>query len=172
MCGHLLRPCTGGVHSGPRCRTWRAATSTCPPAGSARSGRAPSYPRLVNNVKNPFQRRCNRSPPFALQHKSRPVVRRRPSFLLPDRHLRFTQRRGRRFAALEHAAVELCHQFGGGLIVDFPEAGNHPRRARIHEAPRQPHQALALHVFSKSGIAGAEDDQFSGQIEVVDVVEP
>ena len=90
--------------------------------------------------------------------------------LFPHLDLRCAQSRCRAFAMLQHLLVELRHQVGSCFVVHAPQTHNDASRARIHKAPRQPDQSFALDVFAETGLASAQNHQFSGQLEVVDVI--
>ena len=108
--------------------------------------------------------------PFALKRERGPIIRRLPLPLPPHFDLRRAQGRRRSLTILEHFLVELRHQLRGGFVIDAPEADHNARRPGVHKPARQSHQSFAFDLFAEARLAGAQHDQFGGQIQVVDFV--
>lgn len=86
-------------------------------------------------------------------------------------------RQGQRgsFVALAEVATKALHEFGGGLVIDFPEAGEHGGRAGKEECSRQADEIFPCwHVgevaAAQRGVAGAERDQGGAQTQAQDLV--
>src|SRR5213592_848867 len=62
--------------------------------------------------------------PFPLKDECGPVIGRAPLLLPPHRNLSLSERCRGRHAPLEYPLVELLHQLGRGLVIDFPQTGD------------------------------------------------
>ncbi len=90
----------------------------------------------------------------------------------PHVQLRLAQRGRRGAFVLEQGAVEAGHQPRRGLVADAPQADDNLGRPGVHEATGQSDQPFATDKRAQPGFAGAEDDEFGGQLQVEDVRQP
>src|SRR5438045_193279 len=109
--------------------------------------------------------------PLALQDECGPVVRRLPTLLSEHFDLRRAQGCCRRPTIFQHPGVEESHQLGCRRVVHSPHTRRDASRSRIHEAASQPYQTLSSNFLAESGVASAQDDQFRGQVKVVNVIQ-
>src|SRR2546421_12268205 len=93
-----------------------------------------------------------------------------PTVVFPHGNLRRPQGRRRRQTILQHAAIEPGHKLRGGPVVDAPKAGDHPRRAGVHESARQSDQSLALDLFAQRRLASAQDYEVGVQSQIVNLI--
>ena len=93
-----------------------------------------------------------------------PVVGRFAFF--PELELGLSEGRGMTFFGLPEGFVKLLHEFGGAVVVYVPEGACNAECACIHESACHPDRAFTGDVVTESGLAGAEDDEFGGEVEV------
>ena len=96
-----------------------------------------------------------------------------PPFALPHFNLRIPQggSRSRAFRS-EHLFVEPAHHSRSGAVIYFPETGDNPRGAGVHEATGQSHEPFPFDLLSHCRLTGAQDYKVGGKIEIVDFVQP
>ena len=104
-------------------------------------------------------RHWNRIPVLTLQDKRGPEIRRVPTLLLPHSLFRFAQRRRRCQTLVKHRPIEVFHQFRGGVIIDFPQAGDDATGTGVHKSSGQPDKAFALYFLAQSGATGTQHHQ-------------
>ena len=86
-----------------------------------------------------------------------------PAWVPPHLLLCRPERRRWRNTLVEHAVVELPHQLGRRVIIDFPEARNRTLRTSIHECPRQTYEAFASDIFAERRAARAQNHEPCGE---------
>jgi len=79
------------------------------------------------------------------------------------------QGRRRAQALLPQGLVELGHQLRRGLVIDRPQAGDHPGHAGVEEAAGEAHETFATDLLAEGGPAAGEHDQVGVEVELIDV---
>jgi hypothetical protein len=75
---------------------------------------------------------------------------------------------GREFVS-EHTAIETGHQLSGGPFIDVPQADHNSLCAGMEESPRHPDRPFTSDIGTQACLAGAQDYQVSGDVEMIDL---
>src|SRR5262245_60353988 len=108
---------------------------------------------------------------FSIEDKAGPVIGRLPTPSFHNLQLSGSERRGRRHSFLENARIKLLHELRGGIVIDLPQAGHHPRGTRVHKSTSEAHNALSYDILSQRGLTRAQDDHIGVKVQIVDLVE-
>src|SRR5262249_25149557 len=108
---------------------------------------------------------------LALEHERRPVVRRLPAPITPDRDLRRPERR-RAIEPLrpQQLPIKIRHQPRGRLVPNIPQAYQHAIRSRVHEATCHPVETLAFPLLAETRATTAQHHQLRSQPQVENLV--
>src|SRR5262245_28779479 len=106
--------------------------------------------------------------PAAKQNERRPEER--VTLFLDEIDLSLSQGGGRAVASYQ-AGIECVHETSGLLVIDWPQGDKQRGRARRKEASSQSNQLVARSHSAHSGLASAQSNQITVELQLIRIAD-